>query len=219
MRIRSRAFIAFLCLSLTAAATAEAAKKKPAADPRDAPLAELAKAVGCPSDSAPQRVWCVATDGWAKGTAAALADGDHVLLGLTIELQQGKSVDDAIQKKVSVSALALRVKKGKVLARLTNVMPESAAEEQMVGEAVFGLAAYFKRRAETATAPKDLYDYVQTLPPKADHAAKPGKLGWTFSGASAAELRRVGDDWVVIEVPAKKDGVWVTIFTEKLASQ
>jgi hypothetical protein len=80
---------------LLCAAGASAKGKK---DPRDTDLAALANAVGCPSDSAPQRVWCLATDGWAQDKASKL-------LGLTIELEDGKAIAD----------------KGKVKAHLTNV--------------------------------------------------------------------------------------------------
>lgn len=195
--------------------TAEAKGKK---DPRDAQLAELATAVGCPSEDAPQRVWCLATDGWAKGKPAKLANGDHVMLGLTIELVKGGSVADELSNSVSVSALALHVAKGKVSARLTNVKPESADEEQAVAEAVAGLAVLYKGKADTAEVPKALYDYAQTLPANADHKAKKGKKGWTFTGESSAELRKVGDVWVAIEVPAAGNGVWVSIFTDKLSA-
>jgi len=208
--------IVLLGLLVAFSATAEAKGKK---DPRDAQLAELASAVGCPSQDAPHRVWCVATDGWAKGKPTKIANGDHVLLGLTIELVAGESVEAALSDHVSVSALALHVAKGKVKARLTNVVPESAEEQQMVAGAVAGLAGFLKGKATSAEVPKDLYDYLQTLPAGADHAAKKGKKGWTFKGASTAEVRKVGDLWVVIEVPAAKNGIWVSIFTEQLTAK
>jgi len=189
-----------------------------AADPNAARLAELATAARCDDPASPLRVWCIAATGWATGEAAELPAGDAALPGLTVELQDGKPVDQALMDAVTFSALALHAAGGAEMARITMVKPESDDEMKMTMEAVAGLTMVFKGKDATATLPADLSGYLATLPAKADYPVSKGDHGWTWKGGSTGELRKVGDSWVAIETPTRgATGIWVNIFTDKVA--
>lgn len=189
-----------------------------AAGPHAAQLADLAKAANCDDPASPMRVWCIAATGWATGTAAALPEGDATMPGLTVELEDGKPVGSALTDKVTFSALALHPADGKEMAKITMVKPENDQEAKMTMEAVAALALVFKGKAPTAKLPAELGGYLATLPAKADYELTRGDHGWGWKGASTAELRKVGDNWVAIETPSKgATGIWVTIFTDKVA--
>jgi hypothetical protein len=183
------------------------------------PLADLAAAAKCSDAKSVWRPWCIATDGWSKGTAAALPAGKSTLLGLTIVLENGKPAADALSNQVSLSALALRTDGKQVFAQITNVKPSNPEEEKMTAEAVFNLAAVMKDKAPKAKVDKGLLGYLQTLPDAAKYVATQGKTGWTWEGASSAELRKVGNYWVAIETPKAKNGVWISIFTDRVEAK
>ncbi len=188
-----------------------------AAGPHAAQLAALAKAARCDDPASPMRVWCIAATGWATGTAAALPAGDAALPGLTVELEDGKPVGDALINAVTFSALALHADGDKEMAKITMVKPENDEESKMTMQAVMAVTMVFKGKAATATLPPALAAYLSTLPAKADYELNKGDHGWSWSGASTAELRKVGDNWVAIETPTEgATGIWVTIFTDKV---
>jgi hypothetical protein len=183
-------------------------------------LAELHAAASCPSTDGAYRVWCIPADGWAKGTPAAISDGTRGLLGLTIALSKKGAAKDEMVSDVSLSVLAIKADKGKVLAKITSIKPTSDDETKMVAEAVAELAVLYKGKSDKAQVSKDLADYVGQLAAAASYPVTKGKTGWTFSGESdAAELRQVGDYWIAVETPPADDGIFVSIFTDKYAAK
>jgi hypothetical protein len=201
------------------AATPDAAPAPAATDPHAAALAALATAAKCEDPASPERVWCIAADGWAAAASATLPAGAATLAGLTVELVDGKSVDQALSDAVSVSALALKQDGATQRAKLTNVVPSNEDEKMMMFEAVASLAILYKGKADVAELPKDLAEYFASLADGAEYEVTAAGIGWTWSGTSTAELRKVGDYWVVIEVPEAKNGRWVSIFTDKIKSK
>ena len=177
-------------------------------DPAAANLAKLSKAASCENKTSPWRPWCIATD-WAKGTAAALPT-NKVLVGMTIELEDGKDISDALTHKVTFTALAID-KAGKV--KLTMIKPSNAAEEKDTLEAVFNTSAVFKGTSRPAKLPKGLVDYLKTL--QAAYKPTKGTSEWTWEGVSSTRARKVGEFWVVIETPKQgATGVFATILTD-----
>ena len=170
-------------------------------------LGELRSAAKCQDRASPWRPWCIATQ-WATGAAGVLPAG-KVLVGMTVALEQGKPASDALSGQVTFVALAVG-KDGKV--KLTDVKPTNADEDKAVAEAILATSAVFKGRAATAKLPKELAGYVRTL--QGSYAATKKDNAWTWTGASASQLRKVGKFWVVIEVPAAHNGVWATILTD-----
>ncbi len=200
--VKLSGIVVLACVAVGSVALAD----KPA-DPVAMALGELQTAAKCEDKASVWRPWCIAA-AYETGTAAALPKG-KVLVGMTIELEQRKSVTDALSNKVSFVALAIG-KDGKV--KLTDVKPTSAAEQQSVGEAVAAATMVFKGKAKTAKLPADLAAYFKTL--KGAYPAKKTGKAWTWAGASASQLRKVGQFWVVIEVPKAKNGVFATILTD-----
>lgn len=185
-------------------------------DPDAARLSALADAANCDDPNSPMRPWCIAATGWADGDAAPLPDGDAVLPGLTIELEDGESVADALINKVSLSALSLHDDGTKRLATITMVKPENDDEAKMIGEVVVALALVFKGKQTAAKIPAELAGYLGTLPAQANHELTKSDRGWTWKGPSTAQLRKVGEHWVAIETPTQgARGIFVTIFTDK----
>lgn len=176
-------------------------------DVRDVMLGKLAEAAKCSDKASPWRSWCIATQ-WSTGKAGELPKG-KVLVGTTIQLEDGYDVGKALSERVSFVALAIDAS-GKV--KLTDVKPESADEQKAVAEAIFNTAAVLKGKAKTAKLPKQLAGYLRTLKGSYDVNVTSG--AWTWQGASRSQLRRVGDFWVVIEKPAKGNGVFATVLTD-----
>lgn len=170
-------------------------------------LGELRTAAKCQDKASPWRPWCIAT-AWATGAAGTLPAG-KVLVGMTVALEQNTPAKDALSHQVTFVALAIG-KDGK--AKLTDVNPNSVDEVKAVDEAIVATSAVFKGRAATAKLPKDLADYVRTL--EGSYATTKQDNAWTWTGASASQLRKVGKFWVVIEVPPARNGVWATILTD-----
>lgn len=171
-------------------------------------LAALKTAAKCADKASVWRTWCSPAD-FFTGAAGDLPKG-KVLVGLTIELEVGKDAVTALRDNVSFTALAIDAD-GK--AKLTMVKPTNKEEEKATMEAVMATSALFKGKAKTAKVPKDLASYAKTL--KGKYATKKVGSDWTWKGASATRLRKVGDFWVVIEVPDKNNGVWATVLTDK----
>ena len=190
-----------VCIMTLSVARAE----KP--DPIAQSLGQLATGAKCSDKASPYRPWCIATEALKTGTAPALPK--KALVGMTVELEDGKDVADALTNKVTFVALAIDAD-GKV--KLTDVKPESAAEQKSVGEAVFAAAAVFKGKAKTAKLPAELSGYVKTL--KGAYATKKVGNAWTWKGKAESQLRKVGAFWVILERPDAGNGLWATILTD-----
>lgn len=200
-------------ISIVVMMVALAGTARAESDPVASKLAALGKAAKCEDKASPWRPWCLAVNGWAGGKAEALPTG-KVLVGLTVELEDGKDVATALSEAVSLSALAID-KDGKV--KMTMVTPSNDGEKQAIAEAVFNLANLFKGRDTAAKLPKELADYISGL--KGAYATTKGKQEWTWKGASAGRARKAGSTWLVVESPEKANGVWVTILTEQWAAK
>jgi hypothetical protein len=204
-----RALFAAPLLAIPAARAAEPVSQ-------EALLAQLHTAAGCPSETAPQRVWCVAADGFATGTRGTLPTTAQPLLGVTVEVEPGRSASD-MWATISLSDLAIRGTEGHWTGKITTVRPSDPSEEKAVASAVMGIAAVLKGKAASAPIEKGLFGYLASLP--ASYPLTEAPNGWTLPGASTAELRRVGDYWVAIESPtAGRPGIFVSIFTDKVTA-
>ncbi|MDQ3369521.1 MAG: hypothetical protein M3680_29180 [Myxococcota bacterium] len=177
------------------------------ADPVAVALGELRTAAKCEDKASVWRPWCTAA-AYETGTAGALPRG-KVLVGMTIELEQGKSAADALTTKVTFVALAIS-KDGKV--KLTDVKPTSDAERRSVAEAVAATTLVFKGTAKAAKLPADLAAHFATL--RGTYPAKRSGKAWAWTGASASQLRKVGAFWVAIEIPKANNGVFATVLTD-----
>jgi hypothetical protein len=179
-------------------------------------LAQVHDALGCPHSSHAERAFCAAADGWDKGEAAPLPATPSLLVGLSVSLPENDPVDKALEQTVRFAALGVRGGDGP-LARIVSIDPSNPDEQKLVDAALAATHAFWNDGAASIALPKDLADYLADLP-SAGYKLTKGAHGWTWkSGATHAELRKVGDTWVAIEVPLKGDrGLFVSVFTPKL---
>jgi hypothetical protein len=205
-----------LAAALALAVSPVAAKRRNP-DPTMRILGDLHVAAGCDDPASPQRVWCIAADGWATGTPGKLPMG-KVLIGVTIN----RTVDATgpwdlnADPTIGLAALAVRHDGAANELRLTDVTPSDDDEKLMLLQTVGNVAAVLKNRQKLVKVPKDLATYLRSLGKKSGHFATKGATGWTWTGESAGELRKVGKFWVVIETPKTgADGRFITILTEK----
>lgn len=173
-------------------------------DPTTTTLAQLAKAANCTATASPWRPWCIATE-WSTGKAE-LPKG--TLVGLTVELADKADFKTALSDKVTMVALAITGDK----AKLVDIKPTEKGEDVMIAKAVMAVAVVFKGKAPKATLPKDLAGYIKGR--KGEYKMTKGATEISWAGASAAQLRKVGAYWVVIEKPAKGNGIFATILTD-----
>jgi len=176
-------------------------------------LGKLATAASCADKTSPWRPWCIAATGWATGKAGELPKG-KVLLGITIELEDGKELAVQLRDKVSLAAFAID-KDGKV--KVTSVTPSNDDESKSIAAAVFAVSSQMKGKASVAKVSKDLAGYVGGLHGKYD--ATKGPAEWSWKGASAGRGRQVGSYWVVVETPDRGNGYFVSIMTDAWASE
>ena len=132
-----------------------------------------------------------------------------ILVGLTVQVENGTDVRAALTKRVSFVALAIDAD-GKV--KLTDVAASGSDEQKLVLEAVANVTTVFKGKARTAKLPHVLGDYLKTL--GGAYATTKSGDQWTWQGKAASQLRKVGAFWVVLETPAANDGVFATILTD-----
>jgi len=165
-------------------------------NPQGVALTSLALVAKCTEKATPWRPWCFVVD-FPQGSAKELPKKS--LVGMTVELETGKDVKDALSNKVTFVALAID-SDGKV--KLTDVKPTSDAERKTVGEAVAAVTLVFKGKAKTAKLPKELSSFVKTLEGKYETKATRGSIIWT--GANPSELHKVGDFYAVIFSPGSR---------------
>ncbi len=179
-------------------------------------LADLYITADCGKPDSPNRVWCIAANGWAGATAAPLPAGSVALPGLVVTLLSGVPYAEALSKNVFLAGLALHTEGDATKAKVTTIIPSSDDENMMIAEAVMGLATVFKQKADSAPLPKDLLDYLATLAGQAEYPVTAQGPGWVWAGASTTEARKIGDYWVTIEIPEEKNGIWLGIYTDKV---
>jgi hypothetical protein len=171
-------------------------------------LARLGAAAGCPGSG---RVWCIAADGWAAGSAPDLPGGDRVLVGVSIGLMRELPDRDLLGTEVMLAALALREGKGLI----TDVPPESAAEKRLLAAAIGSVGAALRGERERPELAPALARYLATLPAEATYALVREEGAWRMRGKADARLRRVGRAWVAVELPGEgPEGIFVSLFLE-----
>jgi hypothetical protein len=180
-------------------------------------LGALRKEVGCPSATSKYRLWCLATEGWAKGEAGALpARGLYV--GLSLSLAEGDPVDDWLENGVTFSALGVRTVDGKPMARIAELAPKNKDAAELVGPAMKSVSQVFQAEKTEVVLSKEMHDYLHDLPEAADYEMRKDAQGWRWKSVSESELRQAGPYWLAVEIPPEgARGVIISIFTDKIA--
>jgi len=177
-----------------------------------ATLRQLRSAAKCDAPASPWRPWCFAADVFDKGTFADLPK-PRVMMGITVELAYGGDVAKALRDKVTLAVFAID-DEGKV--KLISLRPDNDAEKRQMTEAIVNLTMVFKDKAKTAKLPDELATYVKRM--RGTFTPTKTASSWSWRGASEggsdAVMRKVGPHWVVIETPAKQDGIFATVLTD-----
>lgn len=179
-------------------------------------MTKLHTAVGCPSTTAPQRVWCIAS-GFATGTAAPLP-AKGAMVGLTIGLSEDFPAEQSLARNVELSAVAFSsVGTTSLQGWLTSIKPKTPQEQADVGAAVMSAGAFFKEKAPSIVLAPTMFAYVKGLPEGAKYPVAKGKQGWIIQSRAESDVRKVGNYWVAVEVPPARPlrGIYVSIFTDK----
>ena len=126
-------------------------------------LKQVGDALGCPKSDKPERAFCVAAEGWAKGQAAELPASPSLLVGLSVSLPENDPVDKALEQTVRFAALGVRGG-AKPLARIASIDASTADEHKLVDPALASAHAVLDGEADAVALPKDLRDYLADLP-------------------------------------------------------
>jgi hypothetical protein len=173
-------------------------------------LGQVADALGCPYSDHEAAEFCIAADGWAAGTPGELPAEKTTLVGSTVSLPEADPVDKALEQTVRFAALGIRPFQARHLLRVVAFDP---AETDVPG-ALAAVKKAFKAKGAAEVPPT--FKAVLGEISAEGYVAKQVENGWTWkSGATRAELRKVGDHWVVIEIPLGGDrGIFLSVFTE-----
>ena len=199
-----------LCLFALFVSTAHADRY----DPIGASLGRLRAAAKCDDKASPWRPWCIAAD-YDAGKVAELPAKN--LVGLTVELEDGRDSAAALRDRVSLVALAVAHDGGRVKVKLTDITPSNDDERPAIAEAVAAVALVLKGKAKTAELRRDLGAYIGGLP--ASYDAAKGELEWAWTGKNPSTARKVGDFWVVIEIEQHGKGIWATVLTDRWSAK
>lgn len=179
-------------------------------------MARVREAVGC--DGAPLEdlgVFCAATS-WASGSAAAVPGGSVTLLGLTTWVPTTGATVDTMRGQLSLSLLALRTTGESTYGDITSVNARNSADQAPMLAAREVQAVFAGTSSGPLTLLGPLYLYTLGRPAAATYVLARTSAGWQLQGGSYADLRRVGDRWVAVEVPRKDpQGLYLSMFTER----
>jgi hypothetical protein len=186
-------------------------------------LGELAQAAGCAQKERPRSVFCAAAD-WGQcglDDRAMLPPLPALLVGVAIVIPDGTPMDevmDAGTGHLHLAAMGLRADETQRFVRVAALVPSTPEEQALVEPVVVDTTRHFAGGLPAVTLPKDLAQYLADLPGAANYPlARVENGGWTWSGKSDGELRRVCDHWVTVELPRNGEkGLTVTVFTDKV---
>jgi hypothetical protein len=177
----------------------------------DLMLARMGRAARCPGS---RRVWCIPSEGWARGEVAELP-ADRAFVGITIGLERDRDDADLLATEVVLSVLALRGAGGERRGLITDVPPENPAEVRVVRAAISSIGRVLKGDDERVELAPALGRLAETYVDQAEYPLAREGAAWTMVGKSNAYIRKVGRAWVAIEVPRSgPQGIFVSLYPE-----
>ena len=168
----------------------------------DALLANLETPGGCSG----LKDFCIAKNGWGKGTAAALPDEPTLFVGHTV-------TTDPDEKQIYLARdvfLVTRKEGSDHKARIFMPTPDKDYPSK-------SLSPVFEDRAYYASVRPDLLALGMSEARKAAYPLTKTSTGWALAGKCSAEIRRVDKYWVAIEKDADEGVIHVSILTDRVA--
>lgn len=168
-------------------------------------------------------VLCPALTGWDTGTAAPLpATPTTALAGLTTWIPTTGSVAAADLAQRRFSVFGLRTDATGQRGRVVTVRPDNPTEMIAVAQAQATVTMRF-RMNDPAPIPLSagLLAFANSQAAGAEYPIARTASGWQLTGGSFADIRRVGNRWVVVEVPRNAPaGLYFNVFGDApLAAQ
>ncbi|HTJ44864.1 MAG TPA: hypothetical protein VL463_22310 [Kofleriaceae bacterium] len=154
--------------------------------------------------------WCLAATGWSTAKVVALPKA-KLMVGMTVQLVDGGVVVTELRDKVALSAVALGGDASKPTIAIHPIdfqSPDTAAKA--IGAVRMVLAGKSKR----AELPGGIDTVHSALDGQPTYELVKGDHGWSWSGASSGELRKIGALWVAYE--PMTNGAYVTLLTDAL---
>jgi hypothetical protein len=165
---------------------------------------------------AKQRIdpWCRATEYARAKRGEAPAAGTR--LGVTSFVVTAGVDPASLEKHRRLSSLAARSDGDKVYALVASVSPRNPTGQQEVARLLPLVLAQIEGGPTPEVKEPGMSQYLEGLPSRASYPLAPQPTGWSVQGGSNADLRRVGDVWVAVEVPRNNPaGIWLSVFPAK----
>ena len=182
-------------------------------------LARARAEAGCDATPTAQLgVFCPALVGWDQGAAAPLPGGSITLAGVTTWIPTLGSFAALDTAQRTFSMLALRADATGRHGRVVTARPESPAESLAAAKALTSVVERM-RSNDAAPLPLDrgLVDFGGAQAARAEYPVASSGVGWQLVGGSFADIRRVGNRWVAIEVPRNAPaGLYFSVFWDSV---
>jgi hypothetical protein len=172
---------------------------------------------GCDALAAgPTTVFCPALRGWDTGTQGALPAGPVALAGVTTWIPTSTPFAEADAQHRRLSFLGIRTdatgRYGALVSPGANMPMESAAVAQALG--TVSAAAPTGSSAPLGLS-FGLHGFANGQAQQARYPIATTGQGWQLQGGSFADIRRVGNTWVAIEVPRRNPaGLYFSVFVD-----
>jgi len=180
----------------------------------DAHLARLRAAAGCDGVQHPELgVFCPAVTGWSTGTTAPFSVGSVARLGVTTWVPTVGDVTTAFAAERRFSVLAVTSAGPRA-----NIVSPSAGDPFDSGPATaMGSVLAHLRGTQAAPIPLPygVHAFVVGRADAPEHPLATTPSGWQVQGGSFADLRRVGEQWIAVEVPRQNpQGLYFSVFVD-----
>lgn len=172
---------------------------------------------GCDTMPAgPTAIYCNALRGWDTGTAGALPAGPVALVGVTTWIPTVTSFAEADAQHRRLSFLGIRTdatgRYGALVTPGSNMPMEAAAVAQALATVS---AAAPSGNAAPIPLSFGLHGFANGQAQQARYLVATTGQGWQLQGGSFADIRRVGNTWVAVEVPRRNPaGLYFSIFLD-----
>jgi hypothetical protein len=206
------------CAAAIALATAAGAARADAtSDLIGRMLSALRSGADCPKSAPTSKAlvsmpWCIAAGGWF-GAGLAPLPKKKLLVGLTAMLVDGGVVRTELRDAVSLIAVSFG---GDADFPTIAIAPIEMKDREAHARAVGAVTMTLKGKAKSAKLAGGGDPIATALSGSTSYPLAQSKSGqgWSWQGASAGELRKIGGLWVVIQ--PMTTGVYVSVLTDQL---
>ena len=181
----------------------------------DTHLARLREAAGCgAAPHAELGVFCPAATGWATGTAAPFPVGEGTRIGLTTWVPTQGDVLGAFMAQRRFSVLASN-SAGQMRGDIVSPTARNPLDTGP-NTAMSSLLAHMRgTQPAPVPLPFGIYNFVIGRSSAPEYLLATSPNGWQLQGGSFADIRRVGQTWVAVEVPRQNPlGLYFTVFVD-----